>query len=42
VFYIFLRGVDPEKGPDYGVFHDIPSPELIQDLKKVLIAEPRH
>ncbi len=42
VFYIFLRGVDPEKGPDFGVFHDIPSPELIQDLRKVLIAEPRH
>lgn len=42
VFYIFLRGVDPEKGPDYGVFHDIPSSELIQDLKKVLIAESKH
>ncbi len=42
VYYIFLRGVDPEKGPDFGVFHDMPMPGLIRDLKKVLIAESKH
>jgi exodeoxyribonuclease V beta subunit len=38
VFYIFLRGVDPEKGTDYGIYRDMPSPELIKELKETLIA----
>jgi exodeoxyribonuclease V beta subunit len=37
VFYIFLRGVDPEKGPDYGIYRDMPSPELIGALREALI-----
>ena len=39
VFYIFLRGVDPEKGPDFGIFRDLPTPELIEALRKELIPE---
>ncbi len=37
VFYIFLRGVDPERDPDYGIYRDSPSPELIGALKEALI-----
>ena len=37
VFYIFLRGVDPKSGPDYGIYRDLPSPELIAALRKELI-----
>jgi len=37
VFYIFLRGVNKLKGPDYGVFHDRPDPDLIHSLGNSLI-----
>ncbi|MBI9075008.1 MAG: exodeoxyribonuclease V subunit beta [Desulfatibacillum sp.] len=37
VFYIFLRGVDKRKGPEYGIFHDCPSRETIQHLKSNLL-----
>jgi exodeoxyribonuclease V beta subunit len=37
VFYIFLRGVDPKSGPDYGIYRDLPSPELIGVLREELI-----
>jgi len=37
VFYIFLRGVDPESGLDYGIYRDLPSPELIGVLREELI-----
>jgi exodeoxyribonuclease V beta subunit len=37
VFYIFLRGLDPEKGADYGIYKDLPSPELIDALREALI-----
>jgi exodeoxyribonuclease V beta subunit len=37
VFYIFLRGVNKDMGPDYGVFRDRPSLGLIQGLKEALI-----
>ena len=37
VFYIFLRGVDPKSGPDYGIYRGLPSPELIEVLRKELI-----
>lgn len=36
VFYIFLRGVDKKLGPQYGVFHDNPSPELISALSEIM------
>jgi exodeoxyribonuclease V beta subunit len=32
VYYVFLRGVDPEMGPDYGLFRDRPSKELVEAL----------
>jgi exodeoxyribonuclease V beta subunit len=37
VYYIFLRGVDPEMGPDYGIYRDRPAPNLIAALNKELI-----
>jgi len=37
VLYIFLRGVDPEIGPDFGIYRDLPSPELINLLRVALI-----
>jgi exodeoxyribonuclease V beta subunit len=37
VFYIFLRGVDPGVGPDFGIYRDMPSPELINTLREELI-----
>lgn len=37
VCYLFLRGVDPEIGQDYGIFRDRPSPELIEELSDQLI-----
>ena len=40
VFYIFLRGVDPESGPEYGVYRDRPKRELIDALCETLIAPP--
>ncbi|MBW2106465.1 MAG: hypothetical protein JRI26_10710, partial [Deltaproteobacteria bacterium] len=39
VFYVFLRGVDPEKGIDYGIYRDLPAPELINELREALIEE---
>ncbi len=37
-YYIFLRGVEPDRGPDFGIFRDRPSPGLIDALGKALIA----
>lgn len=37
VYYIFLRGVDPERGPAYGIYRDRPAPELIQTLDEQLV-----
>jgi exodeoxyribonuclease V beta subunit len=37
-FYIFLRGVDPAKGPDYGIFRDRPARGLIEALSEGLVA----
>ncbi len=37
VFYIFLRGVDKDMGPDYGVFRDRPSLGMIQALTEGLM-----
>lgn len=41
VYYVFLRGVDPDRGPDYGIFRDRPSTELIEALCANLIDSPR-
>jgi exodeoxyribonuclease V beta subunit len=37
VYYLFLRGVSPEWGLDYGIYRDRPSPELIEMLCARLI-----
>jgi len=39
VFYIFIRGVDPDKGPEFGVYKDIPDATLVDALLKELILE---
>jgi exodeoxyribonuclease V beta subunit len=37
IYYIFLRGVDPDRGPDFGIFRDRPSEKLINELCATLI-----
>ncbi|MDM8551037.1 exodeoxyribonuclease V subunit beta [Desulfobacterales bacterium HSG2] len=37
VFYIFLRGMDPEKGSDFGIYRDRPAESLIRELCSKLI-----
>lgn len=37
VYYIFLRGVDPEAGSDLGIYRDCPAPEQIRALRKSLL-----
>lgn len=41
VFYLFLRGMRPEHGPRYGVFHDRPERELVTDLGRVFAGAGR-
>lgn len=37
IFYIFIRGVDPDKGPEFGIYNDFPNPDLIDAMAKSLI-----
>jgi exodeoxyribonuclease V beta subunit len=37
VFYIFLRGVDPDLGPECGIFKDRPARQLVEALRETLI-----
>jgi exodeoxyribonuclease V beta subunit len=37
VFYIFLRGVDRDLGPEYGIFRDRPARRLVEALRETLI-----
>ncbi|MBW1796879.1 MAG: exodeoxyribonuclease V subunit beta [Deltaproteobacteria bacterium] len=37
VYYIFLRGVNPGMGPEFGIYRDLPSRELIEGLRKGLM-----
>ncbi len=37
VFYLFLRGIDPEKGSAFGIYHTRPSEKLIHGLSQNLI-----
>jgi exodeoxyribonuclease V beta subunit len=37
VLYVFLRGVSPDHGEQFGFFRDLPPRELIDDLTKCLI-----
>jgi exodeoxyribonuclease V beta subunit len=39
VFYVFLRGVDPVKGSDYGIFRDRPARGLMEALSEGLVAK---
>jgi len=41
VFYIFIRGVDPDKGPEFGIYNDIPDKTLVDALLKELILEEK-
>ena len=36
VFYLFLRGIEPAAGPDFGIFRDRPGREMIQELEKMI------
>jgi exodeoxyribonuclease V beta subunit len=37
VLYLFLRGMDRERGEEFGVFRDTPSQQLIEELTNCLI-----
>jgi exodeoxyribonuclease V beta subunit len=37
VFYVFLRGVNPAKGPQFGIYRDKPRRDLIEALSEELI-----
>jgi len=37
VFYIFIRGIDSRRDPEFGIFHDLPKPALVNALGKALI-----
>jgi exodeoxyribonuclease V beta subunit len=39
VFYIFLRGVDPQAGDEFGIYRDFPGEELVEALSKNLIGQ---
>ena len=42
VYYIFIRGVDPDKGPEFGIYKDIPDKTLVDALlKELLLSEQR-
>ena len=41
VYYIFLRGVEPDRGAEFGIFRDRPPEELIQELCTTLIGNIR-
>jgi exodeoxyribonuclease V beta subunit len=37
VFYVFLRGVEPAKGPEFGIYRAKPSREVIEGLSEELM-----
>jgi exodeoxyribonuclease V beta subunit len=39
VFYIFLRGVDPKAGDEFGIYRDLPGEDLVEALSLNLIGE---
>ena len=38
VFYVFLRGVDPDKGPEFGIYKDLPDKDLVDALGRTLLS----
>ncbi|MDH3331323.1 MAG: hypothetical protein OEL68_03275, partial [Desulfobulbaceae bacterium] len=38
VFYVFLRGIKQNLGPDYGIFHDLPDLSTIKTLHAKFLA----
>jgi exodeoxyribonuclease V beta subunit len=40
VYYLFLRGIRPDFGPDAGVFHDRPSRSFLEEFSRFLSGEP--
>jgi exodeoxyribonuclease V beta subunit len=36
VYYMFVRGIDPQHGPAYGIYYDRPAYELITSLSNYL------
>jgi len=36
VFYLFVRGMDPARGADFGVYRDRPSEESMEALDRYL------
>ena len=41
VFYVFLRGLDPDRGSSCGIFQDRPDQALVQRLEQALV-QPAH
>jgi exodeoxyribonuclease V beta subunit len=39
VFYIFLRGINKTKGPDYGIYRDRPQKKLILEMERELTGQ---
>lgn len=39
VFYVFIRGVDSNLGPEFGIFNDVPESRFIEKLGKLLIPD---
>jgi len=39
VFYIFIRGVDRNSGPEFGIFNDVPESRFIEKLGELLIPD---
>lgn len=37
VIYIFIRGVDSDQGSDFGIYKDLPTPDIIRALGSTLI-----
>ncbi len=41
IYYLFLRGMRREQGPQYGVYHTMPDFELIESLDRLFAREER-
>ncbi|MDL1964087.1 MAG: exodeoxyribonuclease V subunit beta [Deltaproteobacteria bacterium] len=39
VFYVFIRGVDSNLGPEFGIFNDVPESRFIEKLGRTLIPD---